>query len=220
DLDHMLALLENANPVREQIFQECIDRANLRVIGRLYRGYRILQNTRRSVRSPADMRGLKIRSPEAAVNTQAIRAMGAIPVTLTASELFTSMAQGVCDGAEQSITESYGLRIHELAKYVSETNYIAATVLILVNEDWYQSLTPEQQKAVTRAGEEATEFRLALLKDEEEKAYKAFADRGAEILYAKDIDMDAFVEAAQPVYKLLLDRIDEKLYFAIRDMKY
>lgn len=218
--EHQTAVMETPNEMRDRLYADLEKRGNLKVIGRLYRGSRVFCNSKRALFSPKDFKGLTFRSPESRANKETIQAVGAIPVTITWSEVFTSVAQKVCDGAESAITELYAINLHEVVSHVSETNHLSGIILMMANLDWFNSLSPKQQEAVMRAGKEMTDYRLGLLKEEQRNAYKAFEDKGVKVLYSKDIDNEAFREACKDVYKLFLDTFDEDLYVKIRDMKF
>lgn len=218
--EHQMALLNTDNEVKAKLFASLSRRGNLKHVGTLFRGFRVMANSKRPVRSPADLKGMSIRSPESIANVKTIEALGGLPVTITWSEVFTSLSQKVCDGVENAITELYSINLQEVVKYVSETNHLPGIVLVVVNEPWFNGLSPAQQAAVAKAGADATTFRSRILVEEQKKAYAGFAAKGAEILYAKDLDNDAFRAACADVYKQFLDKFDEATYIAIRDMKF
>jgi tripartite ATP-independent transporter DctP family solute receptor len=219
DISHMRSVLENTNGnARKTIDASLSKNANMKLVGIMYRPMRVLTNSRRPVKTPADCRGLKIRSPESAANIAVLTAMGAMPVTISWGEVFTSLSQGVCDGAENAITELASIKLNEIMKYISETNHMAAPTPIVVNEKWFNSLSKEQQDAIVKAGNEATEHRIGTVKEEEDKAWKAFADSGAQVLRAKDIDGAAFEDACKDVYKQFIERgfFTQEFYDAIK----
>jgi TRAP-type C4-dicarboxylate transport system substrate-binding protein len=84
---------------------EAFAEINLQVVGYVNRPFRVVCNSVRSVKTPADMAGLVLRSPTSAVNTAINSAMGANPVTISWGEVYTSMSQGACDAVENAVTE-------------------------------------------------------------------------------------------------------------------
>lgn len=222
DFDHQRLVLETENEAGNAIRQSLIENANMRLVAVLYRPMRVLANSRNPVKSPADMVGMTVRSPEAAANVKTIEAMGGQPVTISWAEVFTSLSQGVCDGVENAITELASINLNEIVKYVSETNHLPAPIPVLVSEAWFQSLSPELQAAVIKAGEETTKYRFELLQSEIERAWKKFADSGVEILKSDEIDMDAFRSACANVYKYFSQEkgyFSEEMYLSIVNAK-
>ncbi|HWR10603.1 MAG TPA: TRAP transporter substrate-binding protein [Rectinemataceae bacterium] len=222
DLAHQRLVLETDNPAGNMVKASLKKNANMKIIGVLYRPMRVLGNTRNAVRSPADMKGMTIRSPEAAANVKTIEAMGAMPVTISWAEVFTSLSLGVCHGVENAITELYSIKLYETLKFVSETNHLPAPIPLVISDAWFQKLPKDQQDALIKAGEETTAFRFAGLQAEIENAWKVFEQKGVKILRADQIDMDAFRASCANVYKYFSQTkhyFTEDLYQAIKNTK-
>lgn len=211
DFDHQRLVLEGESEAGKLVKQSLIENANMKIVGVMYRPMRVLANSRNAVVTPADMKGMTVRSPEAAANVKTIEAMGGMPVTISWAEVFTSLSQGVCDGVENAITELYSINLQEIVKFVSETNHLPAPIPLVVSNSWFETLTADQQAAIIKAGQEATQYRFELLENEIDVAWKAFADAGAEILRADKVDVAAFREACKDVYKFFSE---EKGYFS------
>jgi tripartite ATP-independent transporter DctP family solute receptor len=200
DNDQLRPILEGDTAARKAI-DESLAKVNMEIVGISYRPFRVMANNKHAVKSPADLKGIAVRSPSSAANTAIIQALGANPTTISWSEVFTSMQQGACDGVENAITELYSINLQEATKYVSETNHMAAPIPIVVCKSWFDGLTADQQSAIQKAGQEVTDWRAENVKEEEATAWKAFADAGAQCLRMKDIDLAAFQDACKDVYK-------------------
>ncbi len=198
--DEMRAVIEGDTDARKAI-DKSLSEVNMKIAGIMYRPFRVMANNVRSVKSPADLKGIAVRSPSSAANVAIIEALGASPTTIAWAEVFTSMQQGACDGVENAITELNSINLQEATKYVSETNHMAAGIPILVGEKWFNGLAASQQEAILKAGAETTEWRANGVKEEEAAAWKAFSDAGAECLRIADIDFAAFQDACEDVYK-------------------
>jgi tripartite ATP-independent transporter DctP family solute receptor len=219
DINHMRSVLENTNGnARKTIDTSLSKNANMKLVAILYRPMRVLANNRRPVKTPADNRGLKIRAPASAANVAILTAIGAMPVTISWGEVYTSLSQGVCDGVENAITELASIKLDEIMKYVSETNHMAAPIPIVVSEKWFNGLTKEQQDAIVKAGKDVTEYRVGTVEKEEENAWKAFRDSGAQILRANEIDFAGFENACQDVHKDFIKQgfFTQEFYDAIK----
>ena len=172
---------------------------NLKIVGYVNRPFRVVCNNTRSIKSPADLNGLILRSPTSPVNTAINSAMGAQPTTIAWSEVYTALESGVCDAVENAITELKSINLQENCAYISETNHTGGLIPMFVSKAWYDSLAPSQQEAIDKAFAEVTEWRETNLATEVEAAWQAFADAGAECLRYDDIDIDAFKEATKDV---------------------
>lgn len=178
---------------------EAFAEINMQIVGYVNRPFRVVCNNVRSVKSPADMKGLVLRSPTSAVNTAINTAMGAEPVTIAWGEVYTSMSQGACTAVENAITELKSINLEQQCKYISETNHTGGLIPMFVCKSWFDSLAPIQQEAIIKGFAEVTEWRNNALEEEVNAAWQAFADAGAEVLRAEDIDFAAFQEACSGV---------------------
>lgn len=217
DNDQMRPILEGDTDARAAI-DASLSEVNMQIVGILYRPFRVIANNKHSVKSPADLAGVAIRSPSSAANTAIIQALGAAPTTISWSEVFTSMQQGACDGVENAITELNSINLQEVTKYVSETNHMASPIPIIVSKSWFDGLSTDRQEAIMKAGAEVTEWRAENVKEEETAAWKAFKDAGAECLRKDDIDMAAFQDSCKGVYKQFVSDgyFTEEFYNALK----
>lgn len=153
------------------------------------------------ITSPADAKGLKIRTQSSKVQQDFWQAAGAIPTSVAWGELYQALQQGVVDGAENDYTNLMLKEHHKTdnGKYISETHHDYTTRLLLMNGNFFDSLTSEQQGWITDAIEEATlvEREVTLEKFEESKQ-KVIAD-GAIVTEHADVDVEAFKAIALPI---------------------
>lgn len=199
NLDHARALWETENDALKEI-REHEAKLGLVQVGTLYRSPRIWCTNVRPVKSIADNAGVKMRTPESAVSTATVTAMGANPVTVAWSEVYTGLQSGLTDGVENAITEIYNNNMHEVVKYCTETNHMLNSQGILVSKAWYDALTAEEQEAITKAGLAATQWRAEQLNSEVENCWKAFEEKGIDIIRQGEFDTTEFVNACQTVY--------------------
>ena len=173
---------------------EAFAEINMQIVGYVNRPFRVVCNNVRSVKTPADMEGLVLRSPTSAVNTAINSAMGAEPVTIAWGEVYTSMSQGACTAVENAITELKSINLEQQCKYISETNHTGGLIPMFVCKSWFDGLAPIQQEAIIKGFAEVTEWRTAALEEEVDAAWQVFADAGAEV-----VDVAAFQEACSDV---------------------
>lgn len=203
-LDHYIKVLEG--PIGEEINQHIIKKTNMRVLGVLNRGPRQVMNSKRPIRTPADMKGLRIRSPENPLNAGTVAAMGATPVPMTWSEVYTALSQGVADGVENAIDELYAARLYEVQKYLSLTGHIYVGVPIIMNEDFYQKLPADLKKVVSAAARESVLQRRESLKTSEAEHLAAMQKAGIQVI--TDPDLDKFAATAKVVWEKFVDGKD------------
>lgn len=130
-------------------------------------GFRQLTNSKKSVETPADLKGMKIRTPPAFAYQAFVEAAGGNAVTIAFSELVMAMKQGVVDGQENPIGTIYDLKLYETQKYMSILNYTYSSMVHVVNKKSWDKLTPEQQKIVAEESSSAAKLARKTLRDNE-----------------------------------------------------
>lgn len=167
-------------------------------------GFRQLTNSVRPILSPADIKGLKIRTPPAMTYQAAMQAIGANVQTISFSELVMAMRQGVVDGQENPIGVIYNLNLYESQKYISIINYLYSSMVHVVSKDVWDDLTAEQQKIVR---EESDSARLLMRKLSREEELKQIADMRAKGIVIDEPELAPFQAMMGPAY----DQIKKKV---------
>lgn len=145
-------------------------------------GFRNITNNKTAIKVPSDVKGMKIRTMENDVHLAAFKAFNANPTPMAFSELFTAMQQGTVDGQENPLAIIVGNKFYEVQKYISKTEHIYVPFTVVMNEKKFNSLTANQQEAITKAMAEATEFQLKRNSELDIEAVKTVTDNGAEIV--------------------------------------
>jgi len=130
-------------------------------------GFRQLTNSKKPINTPADMKGMKIRTPPAFAYQAFVEAAGGNAQTIAFAELVMAMKQGVVDGQENPVGTIYDLKLYETQKYMSILNYTYSSMVHVVNKNSWAKLTPEQQKIVTEESMAAAKHARKLLRDNE-----------------------------------------------------
>jgi tripartite ATP-independent transporter DctP family solute receptor len=130
-------------------------------------GFRQLTNSKKAVETPAELKGMKIRTPPAFAYQAFVEAAGGNAVTIAFSELVMAMKQGVVDGQENPVGTIYDLKLYETQKYMSILNYTYSSMVHVVNKKSWDKLTPEQQKIVTEESSSAAKLARKTLRDNE-----------------------------------------------------
>lgn len=214
DIEHVKRVL--ASPVGQSILDRTRKDVKLRLISVLYRGPRHTMNSVRPLRKPEDLKGLKIRVPNIPLTHETLKAMGATPVPIDFSELYTALSQHVVDGVENPIDVLFELKGHETMKYLSLTGHMQSPIPIMVNDSFYQKLSPDLQQVLMKAGKVAEDYRLQLLSKSEGEALKVFKGAGVQV---NDVDFSAFAEATKNVYKQFVQLFGEDVYRQVQDVK-
>lgn len=178
-------------------------------------GVRHMTNNRNAIRKPEDMKGLKVRVMEQPVYIEMMKVLGASPTPMAMSELYTALQKGVVDGQENPLAHIASKRFDEVQKYISLTGHTYAPEVVLISTIAWKKLTPEQQDIVLKAAEETRDWQRQLCRDSESEFMKAILERGhAQV--NDDVDIEAFMKATAPVYKLYTDTFGDATIKAIQ----
>lgn len=174
--------------------------ANLQVLSfDWFQGHRhMLTNV--PVKVPADLKGVRVRTPGAPVWLETVRAMGATPTGMPWSEVYSALQTRVIDGAEAQHPAVYGARLYEVVKIITKTEHIYLITGIVTSRAWFDKLPADQQAILGEesfaAGKWASEATIASLADYEKK----LREKGATIV---EIDKAPFKAATAGVYQTL-----------------
>lgn len=144
----------------------------------------------KAVRTPADLKGMKIRVPETDAFVKTFKALGANPTALPFPEVYNSLKTGVVDAAESNFGDMLGLKFNEVAPYFSRTNHMFTAQAVVVNEDWFQGLSEEQRTALTAAAKKAEETSFQERVATNDALGPKLKEAG--ITVVEDVDYDAF----------------------------
>lgn len=184
---------------------------NMRVLAHYDNGFRCVTNNKKPINSPADMKGLLIRTPENPVIMATMTALGANPQPLSFSELYQALQQGTYDAQENPIPVIYNNKLNEVQKYLSVTNHIYSGMCFTIAESTWNKLSADQQKAVQDAATASAETDRKLNEQQTSDYVQKLKDAGMEI---NNPDLEPFAEATASVltdnkdtYGDLLDKL-------------
>lgn len=141
-------------------------------------GFRQLTNSKKSVMVPADLKGMKIRTPPAFAYQAFVEAAGGNAVTIAFPELVMAMKQGVVDGQENPIGTIYSLKLYETQKYMTILNYTYSSMVHVVNKNSWAKLTPAQQQIVREESANSAKLARKTLRDDETTQLKDLEAKG------------------------------------------
>ena len=130
-------------------------------------GFRQLTNSKKPVQTPADLKGMKIRTPPAFAYQAFVEAAGGNAVTIAFSELVMAMKQGVVDGQENPVGTIYDLKLYETQPYMTILNYTYSSMVHVVNKKSWDKLNAAQQKILAEESAIAAKAARKLLRDNE-----------------------------------------------------
>ena len=145
-------------------------------------GFRELTNNVRPVSTPDDMSGIKMRTLPAEVQVETWKAMGALPTTIDASELYTALQQGTVAAQENPALECYSYAFYDVCPYLIKTNHTMGSDVFIFDQKYFEGLPQDIQDILVEAADEAAAWRNGIYREQEEEIFKKFQEKGVEII--------------------------------------
>jgi tripartite ATP-independent transporter DctP family solute receptor len=189
--EHAYKVLDGS--LGEEFNQGLQKAAGIRILAWGDLGWRSVFNKVRKIDKPEDMKGIKLRVPEAKLHLLPMRAFGASPVTIPYGEVYTAMQTNIVDGAEGTPTAVLQQKFNEVSKFYSLTEHLLLAIHAVISNGAFDRLSADEQKAVISAAKEAfTEQRATSNKDAAEALDKIKASGVA----VNQVDKEAFRKIA------------------------
>lgn len=202
DLDHMYRVLDG--PVGDRIADAIEQKLDVVFLGWMYSGNRNAWNNQRPVMTPADFDGLKIRVMGSQVLVDAFNALGAQATPMSFGEVYTSLQQGVIDGAETDHIDLQVEKFYEVTKYVSLTGHMYLPAALIFSRKVYDTLPTDVQTAIFAAGRAATAHEREVINVKTAEALEYLKGQGIEFF---EVDKGPFQEAVKSVYEKNAERV-------------
>ncbi len=175
--------------------------AGLKVLGFGEIGFRHISNNVRPVMVPADLKGLKLRTPGSKTRVLAFTMLGASPITMNIGEVYLALQQGVVDGQENPFGNINKWKWYEVQKYISLSRHVYTPITFVMNLKKYNSLTDEQRAAVDRAAMRAEGASRQYGTSNDATLLAQIKELSKGKVKFNDIDSAAFQAAAVPIAK-------------------
>jgi len=196
----------------QKLFDDMAEVSGLRVIGSYDNGgYRNFSNSVRTVKTAADMAGLKIRTMDIPVHMEIVKALGATPTPVAFLELYSALQTKVVDGQENSAITMLGASLDEVQKYVTLDGHLLGMAFLTVSEAWYQGLSDEDKEACLKAGREASIAARGTVRFAESTAIAKLVEEGVEVYTPTAEELETFKIAQEPAIAWLKANIDAGL---------
>jgi tripartite ATP-independent transporter DctP family solute receptor len=206
DLDHLDKVV--TGPVGQKIAQSIEDKTQLKPLAYFARGARELTSNR-PIKTPEDLDGLKLRVPNVPLFVKVWEALGAKPIPMAFSEVFTSLQNHTIDGQENPLALIKSASLSEVQKYVNQTDHVLSWIYLVGGSKKLARLTPEQQTAIAEAAKAAQAYERELFLTDEKQLAADLKSKGMEFI---DSDKAAFAAKAQQAVATALPPEIKPLY--------
>ncbi len=151
------------------------------VLGYWDNGIRHVSNKVHPINTPADLKGLKIRTPPDAVTIDIMQALGAEAQQIKFSELYVALQQGVVDGQENPLMNIYSSKLYEVQKYISLTSHKYEMTPFVMSKRTYDKMSDADRKIIREAAAEATKLNRKLSLESDQQLMGELKAKGIEI---------------------------------------
>lgn len=180
-------------------------------------GYRNVITTKKEVKKPEDLKGLKIRTIQTPTYVAALNAMGASATPMAFGEVYTSLQTGVLDGFEHSSAVTYTGKFYEVAKYITLTEHLFGPTVTVISKKEWDGYTDKEKQVVAAAARLGQDVNRSLSVQRDAESMEKLKAKG---MIVNPIDKTQFLKAAGPLQDQLAKTIGaEDLLKTIRDTK-
>lgn len=181
-------------------FSEAFRKATgVRILGITENGYRHFTNTIREVKTPEDMKGLKIRTMENPAHMQMVKSMGGDPTPIAFGELYMALQQKVVDGMECPVVLINDMKFYEVQKYMILDGHLYNPLYIFINDEFFtEKLTPAQQKVVAEAAKDLAFTHNGYSQRSNIEGIARLKEKGMQIYQPSAQELERFRSVAQP----------------------
>jgi tripartite ATP-independent transporter DctP family solute receptor len=147
---------------------------NMILLGWMDNGIRQTTNNKRPVNVPADLQGMKLRTPADPATVDLFQAMGALTQQINFGELYVALQQGVVDGQENPLANIFSSKLYEVQKFLSFTNHKYECMPFVMSSITWARLSPADREIIKAAAVEATAYERKLMFESDEKLLGEF----------------------------------------------
>ena len=174
-----------------------VEKKGLTVLAVWENGVRHITNSKRPIKVPADLQGIKLRVPEGKWRVKMFQAYGANPSPMKFSELFTALQTGVMDGQENPFTQIYSAKLQEVQKYLSLSAHVYTPAYLTVGTKRWESLPADVRKTLEETAKETQAYVYQTAARDDDELLGKLKQAGMEV---NEVDKEAFVAASKSIY--------------------
>jgi tripartite ATP-independent transporter DctP family solute receptor len=174
-------------------------------------GMRHVTNNKLPIKSPADLKGMKLRTMENPMHIAYFKELGANPTPMSWGELYTALQQGVVDGEENPYAMIADGNFNEVQKYVSETGHVFSVTMLIANKKFIETLPDELRAVVVKAGKDYAVAQRKLIAGLEEDFKVNLVKSGMQANELSAADKKPFVDATVKVYAQFEDQLGKEI---------
>lgn len=196
--------------LKDRLSEGLLKAQNIRILGIGENGFRHITTNKGPIKEPADLKGLKIRTMESPNHIKTFEALGTNPTPMAFNELFTALQQGTVDGQENPIPIIYTSKLYEVQKYLVLDGHYYVNCPYIVNENFWNSLTEDEQKIIQEAIDETVKNQREELANQEDEYLQKIKESGMKVNELSPEEKQKFIDATKSVYTWFEDTYGEE----------
>ncbi|MET3517195.1 tripartite ATP-independent transporter DctP family solute receptor [Pseudacidovorax sp. 1753] len=193
DKAHARAVLDG--PIGQDLLKK-FDAKGFKALAWAENGFRHMTNSKRDVKAPEDLKGLKMRTMENPVHIAAYKTFGIITTPMAFPEVFTALQQGTVDGQENPLPVIISAKFDQVQKHLSLTGHVYSPCIFVMNKGVFDKLTPADQQAFLDAAKEAAKANRARVDEDDARGVADLRAKGMTVI--DNLDKARFVAALAP----------------------
>ncbi len=210
------------SPFVRELNEEMRKNTGIRTLALSENGFRNLTNNSREIKTPADMKGLKMRTMQSQVYVNFMKSVGAAATPIAYPELVTSLKQNVVDGQENASATIWDAKLYEVQKFMSVNEHIYGMHFIIINDKVFQGLSADQRQILMDGAAVHAEVANARKSQDSLQAIQKIRDKGTKVYVTSPTEKEAFKKATQePVIEFIAGEVGrpivDKLLDAVKD---
>jgi tripartite ATP-independent transporter DctP family solute receptor len=173
------------------------EKAGYKIIAVWENGFRQITNNVHAIKTPQDLKGIKLRVPKGKWRVKMFQAYGASPSAMGLSEVFVALQTGVMDGEENPLTQIYTSKFQEVQKYLSMTDHVYTPAYLVTSVNRWKALPADVRKGIEEAAKETQPYVYKTGAQQDEELLGKLKQAGMQV---NDADKAAFRTASKPIY--------------------
>ena len=191
---------ECLNTTGGEFITEALRAKDLETLGFIHNGFRQLTNSKHEVITPEDIQNLKLRVPGGDVFMEFFKALGADPVSMSFSELFTALQQGTVDGQENGFDLITTNKFYEVQDYITNWNYSYGAFALTFSSKTWNDLNEDTQELFRETAQEVCRIGCENVVNNEETQKQEIIDYGCELVELSDEEIQVFKDELDEYY--------------------
>ena len=201
EMPYLVKNRSHMRAIRDQLFWRklapALEEQGYKVIAVWENGFRNITNNKKPINVPADLQGIKLRTPKGAWRVKMFKSYGANPTPMALSEVFVALQTGVIDGQENPMAQIYSQKFQEVQKYLSVTGHVYTPAYVTVSKKHWAKLPDDARAKIEAIAQGMQEFVYLKAAELDHELLKKVAN-SVEINKA---DKNAFIRASSAIYE-------------------